>query len=171
MLTHTKTRSVAHAGAQATRMLRSYPVAKYIEAMQHETISDTIMCLDELKEDLTVQIRGYDWLFEGYVSWELTDEGRIAFCSALERVPQRLWRYVIGHTYHEECEGYELHLREYPGRESDKNKARELLAKMQGGLIDRKEHTVKAVSAHKDIEDMTPDELAAFYKQTMHNED
>ena len=150
------------------RMASSYHVAGYMQAMRQESVGDTIMGLEELKEDLTICVRGYDWLFDGYVYWEDTPTGRIACVDSLDDVPARLRRYVNGHQYHTESECYELHLRAYAGKESDKNKARELLAKMQGGLIERKEVMLTGglVTAQLD-KDMTDDEAAALYKRTM----
>lgn len=156
------------AGRMATRMIGSYNVAGYIQAMMHESVSDSVMCLEELKEDLTIQIRGYDWLFDGYVTWENTPMGRIAFVDSLEDVPPRLAKYVTGHQYHAESEGYELYLRQYSGKESDKNKARQLLIQMQGGLIDKKEIEVTARGQVQQITDeMSDDDAATVYKNFM----
>ena len=168
-LTHPKYTGVGKSvQAIGWRMANSYHVAGYMQAMRHEAIGDTIMGLEELKEDLTIQIRGYDWLFDGVVYWEDTPTGRMALVDNLDEVPAKLRRYVNGHQYHIESESYELHLRQYAGKESDKNKARELLAKMQGGLIERKEvNLTGAIVASQLDKEMSDDEAAALYKQTM----
>jgi len=139
-------------------------------AMRHEAVSNTIMALDELKEDLTIQIRGYDFLFESVVTWEDTPEGRIAFVDELGQVPLPLRKYVTGYTYHAGSEGYELHLRVYPGRESDRNKARELLAKMQGGLIEKRDLTVRGGIIEEITELTSTEDAAKIYKRTMKGE-
>ncbi len=171
-LTHpNSTSTYASLQANGRRTAHSYSVSGYIQAMRQESVGDTIMGLDELKEDLTIQIRGYDHLFEGYVVWEETPIGRVAFVDKLEDVPERLKKYVNGHLYHAESEGYELYLRQYPGKESDKNKARELLAKMQGGLIERKEVSLNGVLATELIDKrMTDSEVEAAYKRVMRRE-
>ena len=68
MLTHPECRSLSSAGRCSTRMLRTYAVEKYLESMRHESVSNTLMSLDELKEDLTIQIKGYGFLFDGVVT-------------------------------------------------------------------------------------------------------
>lgn len=168
MFTHptVKSRQVGYRNAQ--RLLSSYIISKYLDAMRAEATHHTIMALDEMKEDLTVQIKGYDFLFEGVVTWEDTPEGRIAFVDNLSQVPEKLRKYINGYTYHEDSEGYELHLRSYPGRESDRNKARELLAKMQGGLIEKRDLTVRGGIISEEIKAGTSSEDAAkIYKRVM----
>lgn len=155
----------------ADRTVKAWNVAGYIQAMRQETVSESIMGLDELKEDLTIQVRGYDHLFEGVVYWEDTPTGRIAFVDSLGDVPEPLRKYVNGHQYHSESEGYELFLRQYPGKEADKNKARQLLAQMQGGLIDRKDINLGgAIVAEKIDAEMTDEDAAAVYKRVMRKE-
>lgn len=166
-LTHPNA-SFNSAATLCTQMLRSYPVSRYIEACRQETISSTVMGLEELKEDLTIQVRGYDHLFDGVVSWESTPDGLVAVCDRVDLVPARLRKYVNGYDYDEDNETYILHLREYPGKESDRNKARELLAKMQGGLVDRREHTIKGALAHAEVtDDMDANQVAGIYKSIM----
>lgn len=166
------TSSRAYMAVMAQRMLRCYEVDGYLAAMRQETVEGTIMSLDEMKEDLTVQIRGYEFLFEGFVAWEDTPAGRIAFVDRLDLVPESLRKYVTGHQYHAESEGYQLFLKQYSGKESDKNKARELLAKMQGGLIDKKEVNINAAVAGVSINDDTsPEDAAAIYARVMHRKD
>ncbi len=170
-LSHSKCRNLTVAHRLAARMLHTFAVEKYIEAMRDQSVSDTIMSLDELKEDLTIQVKGYDFLFDGVVTWEDTPEGRLAFVDTLGAVPEALRKYVNGYTYHVDSEGYELHLREYPGRESDRNKARELLAKMQGGLIEKRDLTVRGGMIAEEIKESTTDEEAAkIYKRVMRGE-
>ena len=167
-LTHARCKSAVSAHHMAARMLNTFAVEKYIESMRDQSLSDTIMSIDELKEDLTIQVKGYDFLFKGIVTWEDTPEGRIAFVDKLSDVPESLRQYVNGYKYHEESEGYELFLREYPGRESDRNKARELLAKMQGGLIEKRDLTVRgAILTEKIKDDTTAEEAAKIYKRFM----
>lgn len=171
MMTHSVVTSRRTAERNAARMLRTFAVAKYLDAMRAQVISDTIMDLDELKEDLTIQIKGYEFLFAGVVTWEDTPDGRLAFVDHLGDVPESLRKYVDGHTYHPESEGYELHLRAYPGRESDRNKARELLAKMQGGLIEKRDVTVRGGIIAEEIKEGTSAEAAAkIYKRVMKGE-
>ncbi len=169
-LTHPKVETRLHT-AYAERMKSTHAVSGYLQAMRQETISDTIMSLDELREDLTIQIRGYDHLFDGLVTWEDTPIGRIAFVDRLSDVPVKLRRYVNGHQYHAESEGYELYLRQYPGKEADKNKARQLLAQMQGGLVDRKEVNVTGALIQERIENgMSDTDAEKIYKRAMRSE-
>ena len=156
----------------AYRMLHCYEVEGYMAAMRQEVVEGVIMSMAEMKEDLTVQIRGYEFLFEGYVTWEDTPSGRIAFVDRLDLVPERLRKYITGHQYYAESEGYQIFLKQYSGKESDKNKARELLAKMQGGLIDRKEVNINAVVAGQVIDDDTSaEDAAAIYARVMTRKD
>ena len=153
------------------RMAASYTVRCYIKALQQEVVSEAIMGLDELRADLTIQVHGYEHLFDGYVEWVDGASGRIAFIEKLADIPEALRKYMDGYVYLTESEGYELLLRPYPGKESDRNTARKLLAQLQGGLIDKREVQLTATVVAGQIEStMSDDDAASIYKQVMRQE-
>lgn len=143
-----KKETTAH--VNASRLMRSgEPCRMYIDSVLQQHKTPDTASLDEIRGYLTKQVRGVEELLDEVLfeqiyqrinkeTGEVTGFAQGRFILSLDDIPQHLIRYVEGAQYNESVGAFQVYVK---GEEAtkDRNKAAEMLVRMQGGFIDKQE--------------------------------
>lgn len=155
------------------RLLRDERILAALRALQCETAKRTIASNEEIKEELTAILTGYGSLFVDLTVQEVRpdDDGEYRVAYLVEDpadIPQEMLRFVK--KFRPEPDGrYELEFNVISEAAKDRLRAAELLGKMQGGFVERVEHSgvVGSVTASLPPSDAPIEDFTKMYREML----
>jgi len=145
---------LAHPGQKAARVLKRTDVRTYLKALQSDFVDNVEMGLNEIRLRLAEDVRGINDRFP-YLEWlpVTDDKGRVSFkphVLSVDDIPSEDRRYVA--MLEESPNGYYAVTLVDDLQAKDRNKAYEMLIRMQGGFNDN-------VNLNASVKHVTPDDV------------
>lgn len=158
------------AATYAWRLLREERVIEALRALQCETAKKHIASNEDIKSELSAILSGYGSLFVDVTSQETRPgedgEYRVAYIvEDPDAIPTELLRFIK--KFRPEPDGrYELEFNVISEAAKDRLRAAELLGKMQGGFVERVEHSgvVASVTANLPASDAPVEDWTKMYR-------
>jgi hypothetical protein len=158
------------AATYAWRLLREERVIEALRALQCETAKKHIASNEDIKSELSAILSGYGSQFVDVTSQETRPgedgEYRVAYIvEDPDGIPTELLRFIK--KFRPEPDGrYELEFNVISEAAKDRLRAAELLGKMQGGFVERVEHSgvVASVTANLPASDAPIEDFTKAYR-------